>query len=577
MRNLLLLGLGLHILCGPSLSSAASNTPYDILIRGGEIYDGSGGKSFLGDVAVKGDRIVYAGPKAKGKALKTIDAKGKAVSPGFINMLAHPEESLLVDGRALSDLKQGVTLEVLGEDSMGPLTEEMKRLGVQRQIDIHYPITWTTLGDYLAELEKRGISLNVASYVGAATVRTNILGEKDVMPSAEQLTQMQALVHHAMEEGAVGVTTALIYAPATYAKTPELIALARESARCGGIYSAHIRNEGDHIEEALQETIDIAEASGGPAEIFHLKFAGKENWHKIGPTVETINAARARGIRITADMYNYIAGATGLDASMPRWVQEGGIEAWVARMKDPATRAKVLAEIRAPKSDWENLYRNTGAQGMLFLQFKNEKLKPLTGKTLAQVAEMRGTTPEDTMIDLVIEDGSRVGVAYFQMTEENVRKQIALPWVSFDSDEAAYAPEGVFLKSNPHPRAYGNFARLLGKYVRDEKVTPLEQAIYKLSGLPADVLSLKDRGRVKAGYIADIVVFDPATIQDHATYDKPHQYATGVTHVLVNGGLALENGEATAARPGRAVRSRSWTGYPDGGCRNAAKDWTWSK
>lgn len=575
MNKRLPFGLGLKLACLATAAMASPATPYDVLIRGGMIYDGSGGRPFTGDVAVKGDKIVYVGPHAQGSAVKMIDARGKAVSPGFINMLAHPEESLLVDGRALSDLKQGVTLEVLGEDSMGPLTPEMQRLGVQRQIDIHYPISWTTLGGYLATVEKSGISLNVASYVGAATVRTNILGEKDVIPTTEQLAQMRGLVRQAMEEGAVGVTTALIYAPATYAKTPELTALATESARCGGIYSAHIRNEGDHIEEALQETITIAEASGGPAEIFHLKFAGRANWHKIGPVVETITAARARGIRITADMYNYLAGATGLDASMPRWVQEGGIEAWIARMQDPATRTRVLAEIRAPKSDWENLYRNTGAQGMLFLQFKNEKLKPLTGMTLAQVAAMRGTSPEDTMIDLVIEDGSRVGVAYFQMSEDNVRRQIALPWVSFDSDEAAYAPEGVFLKSNPHPRAYGNFARLLGKYVREEKIIPLEQAIYKLSGLPADVLSLKDRGRLKSGYFADVVVFDPKTIQDHATYEKPHQFATGVNQVLVNGGLALDEGEPTAARPGRVVRSRSWTGYPDGGCRATAHDWSW--
>jgi N-acyl-D-amino-acid deacylase len=550
---------------------------YDTVIRGGTIYDGSGGKPYVGDVAIRGDRIVFVGRHASGNARQTIDARGKAVTPGFVNMLAHPEESLIVDGRALSDLKQGVTLEVMGELSMGPLNADMKKKAVDRQIDIRYPITWTTLGEYLEGLEKRGIAPNIASYVGAGTVRVYVLGEGDVQPSAAQLDAMKALVRQAMEEGALGVTTALIYAPNTYAKTPELIALATEAGRCGGIYSAHIRNEGDHIEEAVQETIDIAKASGAPAEIYHFKFAGKENWGKLPAIVAKINAARAGGTRITADMYTYIAGATGLDAAMPPWVQDGGLEAWIARLKDPAIRARVLADIRAPASDWENLYRNTGPQGMLFLQFKNPKLKPLTGKTLTEIAAMRGTSPEDTMIDLVIEDGSRVGVAYFQMSEDNVRRQIAVPWMMFNSDEGAYAPEGSFLEFNPHPRAYGNFARLLGKYVRDEKVIPMERAIYQLTGLATDTLSIADRGRLKAGNFADVVVFDPATINDHATFDKPHQLATGVEQVFVNGVQALKDGEATRAPSGRVVRGRAWTGYKTGGCRASAKAWPWSK
>jgi N-acyl-D-amino-acid deacylase len=556
----------------------ADNSAYDVVISGGTVYDGTGGKPFVGDVGIRGDRIVYVGPKAPNAAREKVDAHGKAVVPGFINMLAHPEESLLVDGRALSDLKQGVTLEVMGEDSMAPLNDEMKRLGVQRQIDVKYPIDWTTLGEYLDTLEKRGISPNVASFVGAGTVRVNVLGERDVQPTPAQLEEMRKLVHQAMEDGAMGVTTALIYAPNAYAKTPELIALASESARCGGIYSAHMRSEGDRLLEGVQETIDIAKASGGPAEIYHLKAAGKKNWSKLDGVIRKVDDARAAGTRITADMYVYTAGATGLDASMPPWVQDGGLEAWIARLKDPQIRAKVIKEMRDPAASWENLGLAAGPKGMLLLAFKNPDLKPLAGKTLAEVAQMRGVSPEDAAIDLVIEDGSRVGVAYFLMSDENVAREVALPWVSFDSDADAPAPEGVFLKSSRHPRTYGNFARVLAKYVRDDHVITMQQAIHKLSGLPAQVLSLSDRGLIKNGYFADVVVFDPKTIQDHATYDQPQQLATGVENVWVNGVRALRDGEATRAPSGRAVRGRAWSKAPGGGgCRASAKEWTWSK
>jgi N-acyl-D-amino-acid deacylase len=506
-----------------------------------------------------------------------IDARGKAVSPGFINMLAHPEETLMIDGRALSDLKQGVTLEVMGEDSMGPLTPAMQMLMKQRQGDIKYDITWTTLGGYLAGLEKRGISPNVASFVGAGTVRTHVLGENDVAPTPAQLLQMQALVKSAMEQGALGVTTALIYAPNTYASTDELIALATEAARCGGIYSAHMRSEGDKIEAAVDETIRIARASGAPAEIYHLKLGGRSNWHKLDAVIKTIEAERAKGLRIAANMYNYTAGATGFDAAMPPWVQDGGLEAWIGRLKDPAIRTRVIAEMREPKPAWENLAGHAGPEGILLLQFKNDKLKPLTGRTLAAVAKERGQSAEDTIIDLVIEDGSRVGVAYFLMSEENVRRQVTLPWVTFGSDEGGYAPEGVFIRSNPHPRAYGNFARLLGRYVRDEKLLQLEQAIFRLTGLAADRLSLKDRGRLKRGSFADVVVFDPATIRDNATFEQPHQLATGVEQVFVNGIHALKDGEATGLPSGRFVRGRAWTGAKGGGCRDSSRDWTWTK
>jgi N-acyl-D-amino-acid deacylase len=562
----------------PAATTPDVGTAHDLVLHGGSIYDGSGGKPFLGDVAIDGDRIAYVGPKRDLTGRIDIDVHGEGVAPGFINMLAHPEESLLVDGRALSDLTQGVTLEVMGEFSMGPLNQKMKELMVARQEDIKFPVTWTTLGEYLEGLERKGIAPNVASFVGAPTVRTYVLGEADVRPSAQQLEQMRGLVHQAMEEGALGVTTMLIYAPATYAKTPELIALAQESARCGGIYTAHMRSEGDRIESALQETIEIAQASGAPAEIYHLKISGKDNWGKIDKVIATIEQARAAGVRITANMYTYTAGATGLDAAMPPWVQDGGQEAWIKRLQDPAVRVKVIAEMRNPHpGTWENLYGAAGPDGILFLSFKNPKLKPLTGKTLAEVAKARGVSPEDAAIDLVIEDGTRVGVAYFLISEANVRRQMSLPWVSFGSDEQGDAPEGVFLLSAAHPRAYGNFARIFAKYVREDHALTTEEAVRRLTSLPADNLSLKDRGRLRPGAFADLVVFDPNTIQDHATFAKSHQLSTGVSYVIVNGKLALKDGKATGAATGRVVRGRAWRGADGGGCRKSSSDWVWSK
>jgi N-acyl-D-amino-acid deacylase len=571
------------ILFAANLGLAAAAAPeagkvHDVVLHGGLIYDGSGGKPYPGDVAIDGDRIAYVGPQRDLPGRMTIDVHGEAVAPGFINMLAHPEESLLVDGRALSDLTQGVTLEVMGEFSMGPLNQKMKELMVARQDDIKFPVTWTTLGEYLDGLERKGIAPNVASFVGAPTVRTYVLGEADVQPTPQQLEQMRGLVHQAMEEGALGLTTMLIYAPATYAKTPELIALAQESARCGGIYTAHMRSEGDHIESALQETIDIAKASGAPAEIYHLKISGKDNWGKIDKVIATVEQARASGVRITANMYTYTAGATGLDAAMPPWVQDGGLEAWIKRLQDPAVRAKVIAEMRNPHpGTWENLYGAAGPDGILFLSFKNPKLKPLTGKTLAEVAKARGVSPEDAAIDLVIEDGTRVGVAYFLISEANVRRQMSLPWVSFGSDEQGDAPEGVFLLSAAHPRAYGNFARVFAKYVREDHALSTEEAVRRMTSLPADNLALKDRGRLRPGAFADLVVFDPNTIQDHATFEKSHQLSTGVSYVIVNGKLALKDGKATGAATGKVVRGRAWTGASGGGCRRAPSDWAWAK
>jgi N-acyl-D-amino-acid deacylase len=560
----------------PALAAPAQ-VQHDTVIRNGLIYDGSGKPPYVGDVAIDKDRISYVGPHAPGKGRSEIDAHGKAVSPGFINMLAHPEESLLVDKRALSDITQGVTLEVMGEDSMGPLTPVMKTDMKSHQGDLHYDIDWTTLGEYLEKLQSKGIAPNVAAFVGAGTVRINVLGEDDVQPSPAQLSQMRGLVRQAMEEGALGVTTALIYNPNTYAKTPELIALASESALCGGMYIAHMRSEGDRIAEAVQETIDIAKGSGAPAEIYHLKVGGQVNWPKLDQVINLVQGARASGTRITADMYLYTAGATGLDVTMPPWVQEGGLDKWIARLKDPAIRARVLADMRDPTPTWENLLQRAGPKGALLLEFKNPALKPLTGKTLDEVARMRGVSPEEAAMQLVVEDGSRVGTAYFLMSEDNVRREVALPWVSFGSDASAPAPEGVFLQSNEHPRAYGNFARVLAKYVRDEKVISLQEAIRKLSALPAQNLSLRDRGMLRKGYFADVVIFDSATVQDHATYERPHQLSTGVEEVWINGIEALHNGNATGLPSGRFVRGRAWTGYPGGGCRAGSQQWTWSK
>jgi N-acyl-D-amino-acid deacylase len=572
-----LMGPAMVSLSVVALSGTARAAPvlHDILIRGGTIYDGTGGKPYVGDVVVDGDKITYVGPPEATQAKRVVDAHGEAVSPGSINMLSQAEESLLADGRGESDLFQGVTLEVTGEgESMGPITDAIAAREQAQEGDIKYPITWRSLGGYLDTLVRKGISPNIASMVGAGSLREYVLGDSDVQPTPAQLDKMRALARQAMLEGAVGVSSALIYVPDTFAKTPELAALATEVGKCGGIYITHMRSEGADILGAIDETIAIAKASGAPAEIYHFKLAGAPNWPKFQSAVSKIEAARASGIRITSNMYPYTAAATGLNASMPHWVMDGGLDAWIKRMKDPATRARLVHEMQNP--DYESALAAAGPEGTLLLGFKTPKLKPLAGKTLAEVAKARGESPEETVIDLVIEDGSDVGVAYTLMSEDNLRKEVVLPWMSFNSDEAATAPEGVFLESLQHPRGYGTFAKVLAKYVRDEKLVPLADAIHRLSGLPAANLSLKGRGLLKPGYFADVVIFDPATIQDHATYVKAQQLATGVRYVFVNGGLALDNGKATGAHTGRVVHGRAWTGYSDGGCRNSAKDWAWA-
>ncbi|MFH1764261.1 MAG: amidohydrolase family protein, partial [Gemmatimonadota bacterium] len=485
--------------------------------------------------------------------------------PGFINLMSWATETMIQDGRAMSDILQGVTLEVMGEGtSMGPIPDSLKEWAQSQQGDIKYDIEWTTLGEYLEYLVDRGVSPNVASFMGAATARINVLGFEARAPSADELVRMQELVRHAMQEGALGLASALIYAPGAYAQTPELIALAKAAGEFDGIYISHLRSEGNQILEAFEEFMAIAREADVPAEIYHLKAAGEKNWPKMDEVIRRVEEVRAQGHRITADMYTYTAGATGLDAAMPPWAQEGGPEAWYARLRDPELRPRIAREMVTPTDEWENLMLAAGGpENVLLVEFKQDSLKFLTGKTLAEVSELRGTAPEITAMDLVGLDESRVGTVYFIMSEENVRKKIALPWVSFCSDAGAPAAEGVFLRSNPHPRAYGSFARLLGKYVREEQVIPLGEAIRRLTALPAENLGIRQRGRLEPGYFADVVVLDPATVRDNATFQEPHQYATGVIHVFVNGTQVVKDGEHTGAKPGRVVRGPGWTGWGD--------------
>lgn len=518
--------------------------------------DGSGNPGFVGDVGIRADTIASIGDLADAKAELEIDATGLVVAPGFINMLSWAVESLIEDGRSQSDIRQGVTLEVFGEgNSMGPWNVEMKEDELKAQADIKFPIEWTSLSEYLDFLVEKGISTNVASFIGATTVRIHELGYEDRAPTPEELESMKNLVRQAMEEGALGVGSSLIYAPAFYASTEELIELCKVASEYDGMYISHMRSEGGRLLESLDELIRIADEADIRAEVYHLKMSGQANWSKFDAVVAKIDSARAAGLEITTDMYNYVAGATGLDASMPPWVQEGGYDKWAERLQDPAIRKQVLKEMTTPTDEWESLMQAVeGPEKIILVGFKNDSLKYLTGKTLAEVAEMRGISPEETAMDLVVQDGSRVGTIYFLMSEENVKKQIALPYMSFGSDAGSYSIEGVFLKSSYHPRAFGNFSRLLGKYLRDEKVIPLEEAIYKLTTLPATNLKIKKRGALKEGFFADLAIFDPNEIQDHATFEEPMQYATGMVHVFVNGKQVLKDGEHTGALPGQVVK-----------------------
>jgi len=537
----------------PSPSPARAD--FDVIIRGGTVYDGTGAEPRQIDVAIRGDRIAGLGDFKSAKAETVLDAKGLAVAPGFINMLSWSTESLIQDGRSQSEIRQGVTTEIMGEgESMGPVNDRVREHMLRAQADIKYDIKWNTLAEYLQYLEKRGISCNVASFIGATTIREYVIGFEDKPPTPEQLDQMRDLVRKEMEAGALGIGTSLIYPPAFYAKTDELIELCKIAASYQGKYISHMRSEGNQLFEALDELLRIAREANIPAEIYHIKAAGQKNWSKEDELLARIERAQKEGLNVRADMYTYTAAGTGLDACLPPWTEDGGYPALFKRLRDPATREKIKAEVKIDSDKWENLYLAAGSPDkILLVGFKSDKLKPLTGKTLADVAKMRGKDPIDTMMDLIAEDESRIGTIYFVMSEDNVKKQLAKPWISFGSDEASQAPEPPFTKSNPHPRAYGNFARVLGRYVRDEKVLPMTEAIHRLSGLPATNLGLDHRGFLKEGMFADVVVFDPATIVDRATFDKPHQYAVGMKHVFVNGVQVIKDGEHTGAKPGRAL------------------------
>ncbi len=550
--------------CSQGTDEGATVT-YDVIIQNGVLYDGTGAKGYSGDVAISGDRIAAIGDLGTAKADTIIDAKGMAVAPGFINMLSWAVEDLIADGRGLGDLRQGVTLEVFGEGiSYGPWSDEIKQQSKERQSDVIYDIEWTTLGQYLEYLQARGVSPNVASFVGATTLRIHEVGYDNRSATPEELEAMATLVRAAMEEGALGVGSSMIYAPANFADTAELITLMNAASEYGGMYISHMRSESGRLLEAVDELIEIARASGAPAEIYHLKAGGEENWPKLEQVFAKVEAARAEGLAITADMYTYPASSTGLNASMPLWVQEGGHDAWLARLKDPEIRARVLEEMRNPTDGFENRLRHAGgAEGVLLVGFRNPELRRYVGKTLAEVAAERGTSPEDTIIDLILEDNSRVQVVYFIMSEENVRKKIVQPWVSFGSDGGAKSAEGAVLEQSTHPRSYGNFVRVLGKYVRDEGVLPLEEAIRKLTSLPAGNLKIRDRGQLAPGYFADIVIFDPLTVSDHATFAEPHQLATGVVHVFVNGVHTIKDERHTGAKAGRVVRGPGWVGFKE--------------
>ena len=557
MRNLALILLLLF-----TVFSCKQQIDYNTIIRNGLIYDGNGGAPYPADLGILGDTIAFIGDLKGASALNEVDARGMAVAPGFINMLSHSEETLIQDGRSESEIRQGVTLEALGESSMGPLNPRMKKESQEGQGPIKYEVSWNTLGGYLDFLEKRGISCNVASFVGTGTIREYVVGEENKAPTALQLDSMKFLVDQAMEEGAMGVTNALIYPTDYFAKTDELVALAKEASKYGGIYISHMRSEGNKLFEAVGELIDISRQAEIPAEIYHLKEAGKGNWWKLDSLVAIVEKARKEGLKITADMYTYNKSSTGLTAVFPPTLQDGGFDKLWKRLQDKSIRAEMKKAMNTDAQDWENTYyQSGGATGVLLLGFRQDSLRKYIGKTLAEVAATRGHSPEETAMDLIVEDSTRIEVVYSSMNEDNIRKEIVLPWVSFGSDAGSQAPESVFLISNPHPRAYGNFARVIGKFSRDEKLLTLQQAIYKLAKLPAANLKIQRRGELKTGNYADIVVFDYNKVQDHASFEKPHQYSTGIQDVFVNGVEVLKDGEHTGAKPGRIVRG---PGYKKG-------------
>jgi N-acyl-D-amino-acid deacylase len=524
---------------------------YELIIRNGMVYDGSGGAPTYTDVGVKADTIAIIGKLSDEKGRHEVNAEGLAVAPGFINMLSWANVALLEDGRSQSDLRQGVTLEVMGEgSSMGPMTEEMKADAVEDQGDIKYEIKWSTLGEYLRYLEEKGVSTNVASFVGNGTLREYVIGMEKRKARPEEIKKMQELLEMEMRAGAMGISSSLLYAPSSSADTEELVALAKVAAQHNGMYISHIRSEDDFLLEGIGELIEISKRAQVPAEIYHLKASGENNWHKMDSAIQLIQSARDQGLAITADMYTYPASSTGLHTQMPEWTREDGVDAMLERLENPVLQAKILPEIEFQHAP----------DNILLVGFKNENLRKYIGRRLSEVAAERGKSPEQTMMDLMLEDRSRIQVVFFAMSEENLEKIIKLPWVSFCSDGGSYTNEGVFIKQSTHPRAYGSFIRVLGKYSRDMGLITLEEAVRRLSALPAENLKLKKRGKLEPGFFADIVVFDPEKVRDKATFEEPHQYAEGMVHVFVNGTQVIKEGEHTGATPGRFVKGPGYTG-----------------
>jgi N-acyl-D-amino-acid deacylase len=539
------ISLLLALLLFPStLSAQPKPSTFDVLIKNGTVYDGAGSAPVKADLGIKGDRIVAIGNLRDADARTVIDARGLAVAPGFIKMLSWAGTSLIADYRSQSEIRQGVTTEIFGEGtSMGPLNAEMKKRMLAQQGDFKFDIPWNTLAEYLTYMEKRGVAPNVASFIGAGTVRTYVIGLEDKKATPDQLKQMREVVRREMEAGALGIGSSLIYAPDTYASTEELIEMCKEAAKYQGKYTSHMRNEGDALIEAVEELLRISREAGIPAEIYHLKASIERNWSKMDRVIAMVNAARRDGLKITADMYLYTASSNSIDSRIPAWAHSGGDEALYQRLADPAPRKKISDE----------LHQRGPMARTLLVGLRPAKLKPLIGRTLTEVAAMRGKDEVETMLDLVLEARSRIQVVTFTMSEENIRKELSQPWVSLGSDASSMAAEGMFLESSTHPRAYGNFARLLGKYVREENVITLAEAVRRLSGLPAANLGLDHRGLLKEGYFADVVVFDPKTITDKATYENPHQYAVGMKHVFVNGVQVLKDSVPTGAKAGRAL------------------------
>jgi N-acyl-D-aspartate/D-glutamate deacylase len=556
--NRLVIALALVLMTvglAPSLDAQVEG--YDLIIMNGRIVDGTGNPWFYGDIAIRGDRIVKVGRVGPARAVRRIDARGMVVAPGFIDMLGQSELSLLIDPRAESKVFQGITTEVTGEGgSAAPLNDY-----ILKELDPflkHFKLTadWRTLGEYFARLERSHTAINLATCVGATQVRQYVLRDENRAPTEPELDEMRKLVAQAMEEGAVGISTSLVYAPAFYARTEELIELAKVASRYGGVYATHMRNESNSIMEALDEAIRIGTEANIPVEIFHLKMAGKPNWRKMSEVIAKIESARARGLDVTADQYPYVAGATSLGASVPPWAHEGGTAKFIERLKDPATREKLKREMRSPSNTWENFYLGAGGgEGILIASVLNRELAKYEGKRITEVARMMGKTDEvDALFDLLIADNAQTGMIVFLMSEDEVKLALRQPWVSVGTDHGAVALAGPLAEGNAHPRGYGSFPRILGRYVRDEHVLTLEDAIRKMTSLAANRVHLADRGLLKPGFFADVVVFDPQQIRDVATFEDPNRLSVGIRDVIVNGGLVVLAGKQTNALPGRALK-----------------------